>query len=178
MDYQRIIDKYYSDNPELRRILVAHSRHVADKALDLAGRHPEMELDRQFIEEAAMVHDIGIFQCDAQGIHCFGSKPYICHGTIGADLMRGEGFPKHALVCERHTGTGLTLDYILANDLPLPHRSLVPVTLEEQLICFADKFFSKTRPDEEKTVERALASVAKFGDGCADKFRCWCQMFL
>ncbi len=178
MDYQRIIDKYYSDSPELRRILVAHSRHVADKALDLAGRHPEMGLDRQFIEEAAMVHDIGIFQCDAPGIHCFGSMPYICHGTIGADLMRGEGFPKHALVCERHTGTGLTLDYILANDLPLPHRSLVPVTIEEQLICFADKFFSKTRPDEEKTVERALASVAKFGDGCADKFRCWCQMFL
>ncbi len=178
MDYQRIIDKYYSDNPELRHILVAHSRHVADKALDLAGRHPEMGLDRQFIEEAAMVHDIGIFQCDAPGIHCFGSMPYICHGTIGADLMRGEGFPKHALVCERHTGTGLTLDYILANDLPLPHRSLVPVTIEEQLICFADKFFSKTRPDEEKTVERALASVAKFGDGCADKFRCWCQMFL
>ena len=92
--------------------------------------------------------------------------------------MREEGFPEHALVCERHTGTGLTLDYILANDLPLPHRSLVPVSLEEQLICFADKFFSKTRIDEEKTVEQALASVEKFGDECAGKFMRWCQMFL
>ena len=178
MDYQRIIDKYYSDNPELRSIMLVHSRRVADKALDIARLHPEMQLDLQFIEEAAMLHDIGIFQCDAAGIHCFGTKPYICHGTIGADLMCEEGFPKHALVCERHTGTGLSLDYILKNNLPLPHRDLIPVTLEEQLICFADKFFSKTRPEEEKTVERALASVAKFGDECADKFTQWCQMFL
>ncbi len=178
MDYQKIIDKYYSDNLELRHILLVHSRHVADKALDLSLRHPEMRLNRQFIEEAAMVHDIGIFRCDASSIHCFGSKPYICHGMIGADLMREEGFPEHALVCERHTGTGLTLDYILANDLPLPHRSLVPVSLEEQLICFADKFFSKTRLDEEKTVEQALASIEKFGDECAGKFMRWCQMFL
>ena len=84
----------------------------------------------------------------------------------------------HALVCERHTGTGLTQDYILTNHLPLPHRDLVPVTLEEQLICFADKFFSKTRPDQEKSVDAALKSVAKFGDECAEKFLRWCHLFL
>ena len=93
-------------------------------------------------------------------------------------MMRAEGLPRHALVCERHTGTGLTLDYIVSHNLPLPHRDLIPVSIEEQLICFADKFFSKTRPDEEKTVEQALKSIAKFGDECAEKFNHWSQMFL
>lgn len=178
MDYQKIIDKYYPEENEQKRILTVHSRRVADKALELARLHPEMQLDLQFIEEAAMLHDIGIKECDAAGICCFGTHPYICHGTIGAEMLRQEGFPRHALVCERHTGTGLTLDYILTNNLPLPHRDLVPVSLEEQLICFADKFFSKTHPEQEKTKEAALRSVAKFGDECAEKFNHWCKKFL
>ena len=178
MDYQKIIDKYYPEENEQKRILTVHSRRVADKALELARLHPEMQLDLQFIEEAAMLHDIGIKECDAAGICCFGTHPYICHGTIGAEMLRQEGFPRHALVCERRTGTGLTLDYILTNNLPLPHRDLVPVSLEEQLICFADKFFSKTHPEQEKTKEAALRSVAKFGDECAEKFNHWCKKFL
>ena len=178
MNYQIIFDKYYPEENEQRRILLEHSRRVADKALELARLHPEMQLDILFIEEAAMLHDIGIKECNAAGIHCFGTQPYICHGTIGAEMLRQEGYPRHALVCERHTGTGLTLDYIETNNLPLPHRDLVPISLEEQLICFADKFFSKTHPEQEKTKEAALKSVAKFGDECAEKFLGWCKMFL
>lgn len=146
MDYQQIFDKYYPDENEQRRILLTHSRLVADKALAIARQHPEMLLDMPFIEEAAMLHDIGIRECDAASIYCFGSKPYLCHGIIGAEMLRAEGYPLHALVCERHTGTGLTQDYILTNNLPLPHRDLVPVTLEEQLICFADKFSRRPVP--------------------------------
>lgn len=178
MNYQIIFDKYYPEENEQRRILLEHSRRVADKALELARLHPEIQLDILFIEEAAMLHDIGIKECNAAGIHCFGTQPYICHGTIGAEMLRQEGYPRHALVCERHTGTGLTLDYIETNNLPLPHRDLVPISLEEQLICFADKFFSKTHPEQEKTKEAALKSVAKFGDECAEKFNHWCKMFL
>ena len=178
MDYQKIIDKYYPEDDDLRRLLIIHSRQVADRCLLIAKKHPELKLDSEFLEEAAMLHDIGIRECDAASIYCFGSKPYLCHGIIGAEMLRAEGYPLHALVCERHTGTGLTQDYILTNNLPLPHRDLVPVTLEEQLICFADKFFSKTRPDQEKSVDAALKSVAKFGDECAEKFLRWCHLFL
>ena len=63
MDYQLIINKYYPEDNELRHILLVHSRAVADKALAIADRHPELLLDRQFIEEAAMLHDIGIVRC-------------------------------------------------------------------------------------------------------------------
>ncbi len=178
MDYQAIIDKYYKEDTELKRILMVHSRSVADKALSIVASRPELGLDKEFVEEAAMLHDIGVFLCNAPGIHCFGDAPYICHGTLGAELMRSEGLPRHALVCERHTGAGLSLSYIIEQNLPVPHRDLMPVSMEEQLVCFADKFFSKTRLQEEKTVEQAYRSVAKFGTEGAERFKKWCQMFL
>lgn len=178
MDALAIINKYYPEENELKHILITHSRAVANKALEIAHRHPELKLDLDFIEEAALLHDIGIFLTDAEGIHCYGENPYICHGYLGADLMRAEGFPRHALVCERHTGAGLSLEEIERQDLPIPHRDMRPVTLEEQIICFADKFFSKTKLDKEKSVEKALKSLLKHGDEGVKRFEQWCEQFL
>ena len=173
-----IIAKYYPVGSEAYRILVIHSRSVADKALAIARMHPEMNLDLTFVEEAAMLHDIGIFMTDADGICCFGSYSYICHGYLGADLMRKEGFPRHALVCERHTGAGMSLQSIIDQQLPVPHRNMVPVSLEEQVICFADKFFSKTHLDREKSVEKALKSISRYGEDGIIRFNHWCECFL
>lgn len=173
-----VIDKYYPEENELKHILLTHSRSVADKALQIADRHPELGLDREFLYEGAMVHDIGIFLTDAASIFCLGDKPYICHGYLGADLMRAEGFPRHALVCERHTGAGLSLDQIIAQNLPVPHRDMVPVSQEEQVICFADKFYSKTHLDREKSVEKARKSLEKYGEAGVLRFDRWCKMFL
>ena len=36
-----------------------------------------------------MLHDIGIFRCNAPDIDCHGDAGYICHGYLGAELMRG-----------------------------------------------------------------------------------------
>lgn len=173
-----IIDKYYPEENQLRHILLTHSIQVAKKALQLADNHPELQLDRQFLEEASLLHDIGIFLCDAPGIQCFGSYRYICHGYLGAELMRREGCERHALVCERHTGAGLSLSQIEAQDLPIPHRDMLPISMEEQVICFADKFFSKTNLAEEKSVEQARKSLLKFGEEGVERFDRWCQMFL
>ncbi len=178
MDPILIIDKYYQENNELKHILLTHSRSVAEKALKIADRHPELLLDRAFVYEAAMLHDIGIFLTDASGIFCFGDKPYICHGTLGAELMRNEGYPKHALVCERHTGAGLSLQQIVEEQLPVPHREMVPVSWEEQVICFADKFYSKTHLEREKSVEKARNSLAKYGEAGLKRFDRWCELFL
>lgn len=173
-----LIDTYYPKDDELKHILVEHSRSVAQKALQIALRHPELNLDTAFLEEAAMLHDIGIFLTHAPGIQCFGADPYICHGYLGADLVRRAGFPQHALVCERHTGAGLSLKEIKAQQLPLPHREMLPVSLEEQVICFADKFFSKTHLDREKPVESARKSIARYGDDGLQRFNNWCELFL
>jgi len=178
LDYQSIINRYYPEDNELRRILLVHSRSVADKAIAIANAHPELPIDKQFVEEAAMLHDIGIFKTNAPGIQCFGTEPYICHGSIGAQLMREEGFPLHALVCERHTGAGLSLKEIERQNLPVPHHDMLPVTLEEKLICFADKFFSKTHLEREKTLEQARQSLVKFGEEGLARFDAWTTLFL
>lgn len=173
-----IIDKYYGNQLELKKLLVKHSEAVANKALQLVERHAELRIDKLFLVEAALLHDIGIFKTDAPGILCCGSAPYIAHGYLGADLLREEGLPKHALVCERHTGTGLSLETIIKQNLPIPHRDMTPISLEEQLICFADKFFSKSHIDAEKSVDEARKSVGKFGDECVGQFDIWCDTFL
>ena len=173
-----IIDTYYPEDNERKHILLVHSRLVAEKALWIANRHPELHLDEDFLYEAGMLHDIGIFLTNAPGIFCFGEQPYICHGYLGADLMHREGYPRHALVCERHTGAGLSLEDIVSQNLPIPHRDMLPVSLEEQVICFADKFYSKTHLEREKTVEKARKSLSYFSDAGLKRFDSWCEQFL
>lgn len=177
MNVIEIINKYYPQGKQ-RDILVIHSKSVAFKALQIATNHPELELDRAFLEEAAMIHDIGVFLTNASVIECFGTEPYISHGYLGADIMRKEGYPQHALVCERHTGAGISLQRILEHGLQLPHRDLLPVSMEEQVICFADKFFSKTNLYHEKSIEKARKSISKYGEDGIKRFDSWCERFL
>ena len=177
MNYNLLIDKYYPEDNELRHILINHSQSVARKALQIVSSHPELHLDAQFVDEAAMLHDLGIFRTDAPGIQCFGSEPYICHGRLGAEILRKEGYERHARVCERHTGAGITCKEIIAQGLPLPHQDFLPETMEEKVICYADKFFSKTHLDREKSIEKAEKSLAKFGEDGVMRFREWERMF-
>jgi uncharacterized protein len=173
-----IIDKYYRKDDDSYKILISHSFAVADKALSIARLHPEMKLDGLFIYEAAILHDIGIFKTNAPDIYCFGEFPYICHGYLGSEILQAENMPAHALVCERHTGTGLSEEYIIARKLPIPRRNMVPVSLEEQIICFADKFFSKTHLDREKTVDNVRKDLARYGEDSVDRFNEWCELFI
>lgn len=140
-----------------------HSRQVADRCLAIVAKHKELPVDVQFMEEAAMLHDIGIYRCDAPGIHCHGTEPYLRHGPIGGEILRAEGFPRHARVAERHTGTGLP--------------GYEPETLEEQIICYADKFYSKSRLDRVLTVAETAQSLEKFGHDGVLKFLAWAERF-
>ncbi|KAA6350126.1 hypothetical protein EZS27_002489 [termite gut metagenome] len=172
-----LINKYYPEDNELRNIFLSHACSVEKKVLQIAGNHPELNADETFLSEAALLHDIGIFLTDAPDIHCFGKMPYICHGYLGAELVYKEGYPRHALVCERHTGAGLSLNDIIRQQLPVPHREMLPVSIEEQMICFADKFFSKTHLGEEKSMEKIQKSVAKFGEEGLARFNRWEEIF-
>lgn len=176
---EEIIDKFYPCENELKHIFMVHARKVAGLSLELAARHPELSMDVNFIEEAAMLHDLGIFLCDAPRIYCNGDKPYICHGYLGAELLRSIGLPRHASVCERHTGTGITKEIIEREGWPLPLRDFTPVTLEEQLICFADKFYSKTKYLETaRTLDQVRESMRKISDESVKKIDIWAEMFM
>lgn len=173
-----IINKYYPIDSQLYTILLKHSTDVTNKAIEIAKKHPELNIDTNFVSEAGMLHDIGIFRTDAPSIQCFGTEPYIVHGIEGSRILQEEGFPKHALVCERHTGAGITLEEIIEKKFPLPQREMMPLSIEEQVICFADCFYSKTHLDEEKTVDDIRAKLAKFGDRSVNQFDKWCDLFL
>lgn len=171
-----LLKKYF--NPEALQIITTHSKLVADKALRIA-RNSNQPLDTVFIEEAAMLHDIGVSQTDAPMLGCHGSEPYIRHGVLGRALLENEGYPRHALACERHIGVGLSAGEIAAQGLPLPKRDMLPVSPEEKIIACADLFYSK-HPGMlhmEKSLEQIRSELSKFGSGKAEVFDQWIREF-
>lgn len=172
-----LIAKYYADNAPLQALLIHHSEQVKQRALSIVQRHPELGADEQFVAQASMLHDIGIFLTDAPGIHCHGTHHYLMHGYLGGQLLRKEGYESLARVCERHTGTGLTPEVIALRQLPLPPGDYRPETIEEQIICYADKFYSKSHPNRERSLEDTAQSLAKFGQQGVKIFWEWAQKF-
>jgi len=172
-----LIARYYEPGSRAHDILVTHSRAVAAKALALAGRVSWLRPDPVFVEEAALLHDIGIFMTDAPKFDCHGPHPYVCHGVLGRQLLEGHGLKAHALVSERHLGAGICAAEIRARALPLPVRDMVPVTIEEQIICFADTFFSKTKGARELPLAKVRKQLAPFGAVQLARFEGWVKLF-
>jgi uncharacterized protein len=166
MDYQRIIDKYYPEGTLRREIYIPHCRAVAGLALKIARSRPELEADPEKVEAMAMLHDIGICFTDAPEIGCHGDLPYLAHGFKGRETVEAEGLQEIAAVCERHIGVGISLQDIRERNLPLPLRDMTPQTIEEEIVCYADKFFSKSSDDlfRPKRIEKVRKSVAKYGE--------------
>lgn len=178
MNPVEIIRKYYNPESEAYKFLVQHSKMVAKKAVEAAERVKHLNPDIKFIEEAAMLHDIGIFLTHAPQIGCHGDKPYICHGYLGRELLEKEGYPKHAIVCETHVGVGLTVKDIEEKNFPIPGRDMTPTSIEEKIICFVDKFFSKdNEPLKEKPTSKAREFIARFGDDKLRQFDEWLKLF-
>lgn len=177
MDPLALIDKYYTDCPELKHVLLTHSKQVAERAVRIVDAHPELHADREFVYEAAMLHDIGIIFCDAPKIYCMGPHTYIEHGYLGAELLRKEGLPRHAGVAERHTGTGLTLDEVRSGNWPMPLQDYSPRTIEEQIICYADKFYSKSHIGEDVPYKKVRQTVWMYGSDSVRRFDKWQQLF-
>jgi len=176
IDPVEIIRQFYDPDSELFAVLVEHSTKVVAKSLAIAKGVAHLNPDMDFIEKAAMLHDIGIFKTSSPKIGCAGKYPYVCHGYLGRELLDGLGLPRQfGLVAERHTGAGITLENIVEADLPLPHRDMVPVTLEEKIICCADKFYSKSpkKRDNVMTREKIERSLAKLNLGHAKRFSAW-----
>ncbi len=162
----KIIEKYYSKESDTYRILIDHSTAVARKAVKIAEGVKHLHPDIRFIEEAAMLHDIGVFLTNAPEIGCFGEKPYLSHGVLGRSVLEREGLPRHALVCERHIGVGITAEEIKRNKLPLPEREMTPLSVEEEIICLADKFFGKSDKNlfQERGVKEIKENLDKHGE--------------
>jgi uncharacterized protein len=180
IDPHAIIDELYEPGSELHVMLVEHSRRVAEKALAIADfLSPSAELDRNFLEEAALLHDIGIYRTRAPKLCCHGDHPYLMHGVLGRKILEARRLPRHALVCERHVGVGITADEIRRKQLPLPERDMIPLTLEEEIVAYADKFYSKDCKTvyRENTLTQILDGMRNHGPENIEIFRGWAERF-
>jgi len=177
----KLIHKYYADNPQAWQILLDHSRLVTRKALKI-GRYLQSQGDSvnlRFLAEAAMLHDIGMIRTDTPELGCQGKGSYLQHGLRGKEILEREGLPKHARVCERHIGVGLTAEEIREQKLPLPKQDMQPETLEEQIICYADLFYSKGKEnsDREKSPAQIRDKLKKYGNNKVKIFDRWQEKF-
>ena len=175
-----ILAEYYDSRSKTFNILVEHGRQVADKALLAAEQVAHRKPDLEFLENAAMLHDIGILATDTPGLGCRGKHPYIRHGVLGRRMLEKVGVSEYGLICERHVGVGISADDVNRFRLPLPARDMIPVTIEEQIICYADKFFSKNgngKKTEEKSVDAIISQLKPFGLDKVDRFQSWVDVF-
>ena len=170
VDIDWFYEKYYSNNPELKRIVYRHSQLVAKKALEIC-KIKMLPLDENEVFSAAMLHDIGVVNCKAPSIHAHGQLPYLCHGLEGKKMLESQELFVLANVCLTHTGAGLISQDIIKNNLPLPPIDMIPKTLLEKLICYSDKFYSKSHDlEKEKYLNDIIIQMNKFGSGSLERF--------
>jgi uncharacterized protein len=178
IDPVAIIRKFYDADAKAFAVLLRHGEQVAEKSLRIARNVAGLSPDIGFIEEAAILHDIGMIRTNTPVLGCHGESPYICHGVFGREMLESLGLDRHALVCERHVGTGLTAAEIESRGLPLPLRDMLPVTLEEKIIAYADKFFSKKAGQGgEKPFADVVKEIERYGRRQVETFLAWAEMF-
>lgn len=147
-------------------IILRHSLEVLAKSVEIINRKRlYKEVDFNLIISGAILHDIGTFKF----LENESKEGYIKHGVIGGEILRREGLEKEALIAERHTGSGLTKEEIEKNGWDLPHQDFLPVSLEEKIICYADKFSSKN-PDKKDTLETILKEFDGYGEKSLERF--------
>ena len=179
VNYFQIIHKFIPPNSPLYQIYLPHVALVTAKALQIASRLGMSAAQLRFIEEASMLHDIGVVRVVPYCLPTETQHPYLCHAPLGRAMLEDEGLPRHALVAERHVGVGITRQEILEQGLPLPARDMVPESLEERIIGWADLFYSK-RPERlwrEASVPDVERHIARFGARQHEVFRQWLREF-
>ncbi|MFA7169956.1 MAG: HD domain-containing protein [Candidatus Paceibacterota bacterium] len=165
--------KKYSTSEKVFDVILCHSLKVLAKSIEIVNQKKLYDkVDFDLIISGAILHDIGAFEFLEEkykggasannGVAKPKLKNYIQHGIIGAEILRKEGLLKEALIAERHTGSGFTKKEIVANSWDLPQKDFLPISLEEKIICYADKFSSKN-PDKKDTLETIEKEFESYG---------------
>jgi uncharacterized protein (TIGR00295 family) len=122
--------KYGSNNR-----IVEHCRAVAKVARVVAGEFERLgkPVDSQVVLAGALLHDIGRTRVQT-----------VRHGLEGSQMLEKEGVDIRVVeAVRRHIGAGISTDE--AKALGLPNFDYVPRTLEERIVCFADKMVDADR---------------------------------
>lgn len=137
-DRGRVGEKAIIDNhilSELRRLgyndyLIEHSILVAKVAHKIVEHLKKngCVIDEQAVLKGAIFHDVGRTV-----------EHSVRHGYLGGEILRKMGFEeKICNIAERHVGGGISKDESVT--LGLPPKDYLPLTLEEKIVCLADKY--------------------------------------
>jgi uncharacterized protein len=115
--------------------VIAHCQAVALLSLELTEKFKarNYSVDTALIEAGALLHDLGRAKTHS-----------VNHAVEGMQLAQAEGLPD-PIVCiiKRHVGAGITSEE--AEWLNWPKDNYIPQTLEEKIVCYADKCISGTK---------------------------------
>jgi uncharacterized protein len=115
--------------------VIFHCQAVAKLALQIASelQHKGFKVDLNLVEAGALLHDLGR------------SKTHtVDHAIIGVELAQKAGLPQAVLnIIKRHVGAGISPQE--AEWLGWPKDNYIPETLEEKIVCYADKLMDGTR---------------------------------
>ena len=167
----------YSEGPNqelLLEVVWTHSLIVRDIALQLVENleKREIKIDKELVETGCLIHDMGCYQC----YEFYGRTdgPYIQHGIKGYEILKKEGFSEEiARMAMIHLGVGLVKENVIASKLPLEPEDYIPITLEEELVAYADNFHSKSGPkfDTFEDSRKKLANLWPESVIIFDRFR-------
>ncbi|MCS4541964.1 MAG: TIGR00295 family protein [Euryarchaeota archaeon] len=128
--------------------VIEHCKAVTNKAMAIARKLQErgFNINLELVEIGSLLHDIGR------------SKTHgVSHGVVGAELIKDRGLPQElANIIERHIGAGIPADE--AQELGLPNRDFLPVTLEEKIVAHADNLIFGV---EEVSIDTSLRLLEK-----------------
>jgi uncharacterized protein len=117
--------------------VIAHCIAVTDYAVDLAAqlKNKGQEVNMDLVEAGGVLHDLG--RCKTNKVE---------HGVVGSEFAQQLGLPQEVVnVIKRHVGAGISEKE--AQAMGWPKDNYVPQTLEEKIVCYADK-----RVDDGKVV--------------------------
>lgn len=121
--YRNLLEHYVYDKRVLKHCLATQSKavYIAEKISQY------IEVDIALVSIGAFLHDIGRAQTHD-----------VTHGMIGGLILHKEECSGEVIrVVERHVLGGFTA--LEAKLVGLPHRSFLPETWEEKIVCVADK---------------------------------------
>lgn len=111
--------------------VLKHCELVSAKAFELASKIAKhTRIDMELCRVGGLLHDIGRV------------KSYsIDHGVIGAEMLKDH--PILARIAESHIGGGI--DKEEAERVGLPVKDYAPISIEEKVVCYADKLVQGDR---------------------------------
>ena len=115
--------------------VINHCVAVADFALETANKlqRKGVKINTELVEAGALLHDIGRSK-----------NQTVDHALIGAQIAQSIGLSESLIkIIKRHVGAGITEEE--AKWLGWPKDVYTPQTLEEKIVCYADKLISKSR---------------------------------